>query len=132
MDQLEDIERRLTRLERVVYQTYTDVQRLADYAYTNVRTEVTADEIQRLEGFNKLQDMEAFKVGLMFHEVAALKHTVRHLRRQARQDALTLIRDLMRPRSHSERQRSSEGSPTGADSVPGMFDGIPSPEGVAR
>ena len=133
-EELEDIDRRISRLERLVFQLYTDVQKVAEYAYVNVRQEVTAEEIQRLEGFNKLQDKEALGVGLMFHELAALKQSSRVLRKQARQDSLTLIRDLIRPkRKPVERSElTPAGSGTGTSVLSRMPNGAPSPEAVER
>ena len=130
-EQLDDFERRLARLERIVFQTYTDVRTVAEYAYTNIRLEVGADEVKRLEGLNDLQDQEALKAGLMLHELATLKHTARTLRRQSRRDALTLVRDLIRPRRSLERQRPPERSSAGTDSLSGVSDGVPRSESLA-
>ena len=117
-EELDEINRRLDRLERLAFQTYTDVQSVAAYAYMNVRTEVSADEVKPLSGFNALQDKEALAVGLMFHELCALKQTTRTLRKQARRDSLTIIRDLLRPRKKpSERQHSPEDSEAGTGAM---------------
>lgn len=115
---LADIERRLDRLERLAFMGYTDIRKVADYAYDNVRLEVSADEVKKLSEFQQLSDNEALKVGLMVQEIALLKMTARGLRKQTRLDAVGIVRDMMRRKRAAtgleevsrERKRSPQGS----------------------
>lgn len=93
---LEDIERRLDRLERLMFITFQDVRDVAAYAYKNARLELAAEEAKRMPGLNQLSDREALAVGLMMHELAGLKQANRVLRKQVRLDALGIVRDLIR------------------------------------
>ncbi len=136
---LEEIERRLDRLERLAFVTFQDVRSVADYAYKNVRLEVEADEVKRIPGFLGLSDNEVLKVGLAIHELAEFKLAVRVLRKQVRRDALTIVRDSMLSRraatqleevSHDEREAKERKS--GAIPVPPLSDREARTADVAR
>jgi hypothetical protein len=93
---LDEIDRRLVRLERLAFLGYQEIRSVAGYAYENVRMEVSADEVKRLPGMQQLQDQDALAVGLLPHELFALKATARVLRKQTRLDVVTIVRDLVR------------------------------------
>ncbi len=105
---LDEIERRLARLERLAFLTFQDVRDVGSYAYENFRLDVEPEEVRQLPArFNQLSDQEALATGLALHELASLKATMRILRHQVRRDALGIVRDLMR-RGRKEQMRFEE------------------------
>ena len=104
-ERFREIERRLDRLERLVFLGFQDVRDVAEYAYQNVQQE--PEDVKRLtwtrRDFHALTDREAVEAaGLAAHELAALKMTMKTLRRQGRRDVLGVLLGLVRrPREES-------------------------------
>ncbi len=113
---LAEIEKRLDRLERLVFVGFQEVRDVAEYAYENA---MSPEEVKRPSwrrpGLTPLSDQEAIAIGgLAVHELASLKMTMRHLRKQTRRDALGIVRDLMR-RSRKQAMKDDE------EQEPGFF-----------
>jgi hypothetical protein len=94
-----DIEERLDRLERVIFTLHTDIRRLADYGYMNVRLDVQPDQIKRLTGMETLQDRDAVKLGMTMPQLVLLKRAyARLIQPQSRMDVIAIARSLIQPR----------------------------------
>jgi len=97
IEELENIEKRLDRLERTVFLLFQDVRDVADYTYESVLA--GPEDIKRAKftqpSYHQITDREAMEVGgLAIHELAALKMNIRLLRKQSRRDILGMLRNI--------------------------------------
>ena len=104
---LAEIEQRLDRLERLAFVGFQDVRDVAEYSFQNVFRK--PEDVKRLSwtrrDFHPLSDKEAIATGVAPHELAALKMTMKTLRRQTRLDVLRIVRDILhRPKESSGRK----------------------------
>lgn len=91
---LRSMELRLERLERLSYEAYGDIRRVAEYAYSNVRFEVDPETIKRIPGMRPLSDRDALSVGMAMDDLVALKIKMKHLAKRCRLDALGIAKLL--------------------------------------
>jgi len=83
----------------VIFTLHTDIRRLADYGYMNVRLDVQPDQIKRLTGMETLQDRDAVKLGMTMPQLVLLKRAyARLIQPQSRMDVIAIARSLIQPR----------------------------------
>lgn len=95
---LANLEERLERVERLSYLTYTDLRKVAEYAYLNVLLEVDAEEIKRIPGIRNVTDDQALKAGLSVADLVALKFKQRFLVNRCRDDLLAIAKYIAEER----------------------------------
>ncbi len=96
------IEQRLERLERLAFLSYTEVRKVADYAYLSILMEQDADSIKRMQGMRALSDHEALQSGMDMEDLVHLKVRMsRFLQARCRHDVLELARELAAERNRA-------------------------------
>lgn len=88
------LEERLERLERLSYLCYTEIRKVAEYAYLNVKLEADPNTVKRISKMRQLSDQEALKSGMEFEDLVALKFKQRFLVARCRQDVLEIAKEI--------------------------------------
>lgn len=94
LDRLLALEERMERIERISYLCYTEIRKVAEYAYLNVRLEADADSVKRIPKMRNLNDQEALRSGMDFDDLVALKFKQRYLVARCRKDVLEIAKEI--------------------------------------
>ena len=106
------LEERLERLERLSFLSYTELRKVAEYAYQIRIYEPEPGDapFKRMPKMHALSDEEALGAGMGVADLVALKFKMsRFLQARCRQDALALAKDIAEERKRRPIEAEEKG-----------------------